>query len=352
MIDRNEALRKLAMNMARYSGIAPLAKPLMGGLGAILMLHHVSNDAPKPLGLNSHLTITPGFLDEVLTLMKQIGYVFVDMDEALARIRKPSSGERFATITADDGYRDNLVEALPVLERHGAPITVYVAPGLVEGAVDVWWELLEDIVTKADAVRMPVTGVETVFDCTDASTKRDSFCRILNHLTEDIAEEDQHGILRVMAHDAGIDAQSAGRSNVMGWDEVRRMAHHPLVTIGAHTVHHFNLKRLPEHQALAEMADAVARIADATGERPRHMAFPYGFPSAVGRREVELARAAGFASAVTTRHGLIRRGHARHLRALPRISLNGRYQNIGYVQTMLSGVTTPLANAGRQLVTV
>ena len=35
-----------------------------------------------------------------------------------------------------------------------------------------------------------------------------------------------------------------------------------------------------------------------------------------------------------------------------RISLNGRYQNIGYIRTMLSGVTTPLANAGRRLVTV
>jgi peptidoglycan/xylan/chitin deacetylase (PgdA/CDA1 family) len=352
MIDRNEALRKLAMNMARYSGIAPLAKPLMGGLGAILMLHHVSDDAPKPLGLNAHLTITPRFLDEVLTLMKQMGYVFVDMDEALARIRKPVDGPRFATITADDGYRDNFTEALPVLERHAAPITIYVAPGLVEGAVDVWWELLEDIVTKADAVRLPSAGAETVFDCAELAAKRDSFCRILNYLTEDIAEEDQHGILRGMADDAGIDAQVVGRGNVMGWDEIGRMARHPLVTIGAHTIHHYSLKRLPEGLAYSEIMDAATRIADMTGEKPRHMAFPYGFPAAVGRREVELAKKAGFASAVTTRHGLIRPGHARHLRALPRISLNGRYQNVGYVQTMLSGVTTPLANAGKQLVTV
>jgi peptidoglycan/xylan/chitin deacetylase (PgdA/CDA1 family) len=352
MIDRNEALRKLAMNMARYSGIAPLAKPLMGGLGAILMLHHVSDDAPKPLGLNAHLTITPGFLDEVLILMKGMGYVFVDMDEALARIRNPPAGSRFATITADDGYRDNFAEALPVLEKHAAPITVYVAPGLVEGVIDVWWELLEDIVTKADAVRLSVDGAATVLDCTDAPAKRDSFCRILNYLTEDIAEEDQHGVLRAMADEAGIDALGTGRSNVMDWDEIRRMALHPLVTIGAHTVHHYSLKRLAEAAALSEMADAAARIAEVTGEKPRHMAFPYGFPSAVGLREVELARKAGFASAVTTRHGLIRPGHARHLRALPRISLNGRYQNIGYIRTMLSGVTTPLANAGRQLVTV
>jgi peptidoglycan/xylan/chitin deacetylase (PgdA/CDA1 family) len=323
----------------------------MGGLGAILMLHHVSDDAPKPLGLNAHLTITPGFLDEVVTLMKQMGYAFVDMDEAVARIRKPSS-ERFATITADDGYHDNFVEALPVLEKHAAPITVYVAPGLVEGAVDVWWELLEDIVTKANAVRLPVDGVEMMFDCADPVAKCDSFSRILNHLSQNVAEEDQRDVLRNIAGEAGIDAQGVGRGNVMEWDELRRMAHHPLVTIGAHTVHHYSLRRLSEEHALSEMVDAAVRIAEVTGETPRHMAFPYGFSSAVGRREVELARKAGFASAVTTRHGLIRPGHARHLRALPRISLNGRYQNVGYVRTMLSGVTTPLANAGKHLVTV
>jgi peptidoglycan/xylan/chitin deacetylase (PgdA/CDA1 family) len=352
MIDRNEALRKLAMNVARYSGIAPLAKPLMGGVGAILMLHHVSDEAPKPLGLNAHLTITPGFLDEVVTLMEEMGYIFVHMNEAVARIRKPPAGSRFATITADDGYRDNFVEALPVLEKHAAPITVYVAPGLVEGDVDVWWELLEDIVAKADAVRLPVDSGEVLFDCTGQAAKRDSFFRMMKYLSEDIAEQDQRGILRRMAIDAGIDARHAGRSNVMDWGELQRMARHPLVTIGAHTIHHYSLKRLGEDKALSEMADAATRIADVIGEKPRHMAFPYGFPSAVGRREAELAKEAGFASAVTTRHGLIRPGHARHLRALPRISLNGRYQNIGYIRTMLSGVTTPLANAGKRLVTV
>jgi peptidoglycan/xylan/chitin deacetylase (PgdA/CDA1 family) len=352
MIDRSEALRKLAMNMARYSGVAPLAKPLMGGVGAILMLHHVSVDAPKRLGMNAHLTVTPYFLDEVVTLMKRMGYAFVDMDEAVERIAKPAPGSRFATITADDAYRDNLTEALPVLEKHSAPTTVYAAPGLIDGSVDVWWELLEDIVAKADVVRMRIGGADEAFGCATPAAKRDSFVRIMRYLSEDVSEADQRDAVRAMARQAGIDPRLAGRSNVMGWDEVRRMASHPLVTIGAHTVHHYNLKRLDEDQALAEMADAAVRIADETGKKPRHMAFPYGFPSAVGQREVRLAEQAGFASAVTTRHGLIRPEHARHLCALPRISLNGRYQDVGYVRTMLSGVTTPLANAGRRLVTV
>ena len=138
----------------------------------------------------------------------------------------------------------------------------------------------------------------------------------------------------------------------MDWDEIRRISTHPLVTIGAHTVNHYNLKRLSADKARREIADAPRIIEMETGLRPRHMAYPYGYLAAVGEREVKLAAEAGFASAVTTRHGVLSPGHARHLHALPRISLNGRYQNVAHVRTMLSGITTPIANAGRRVVTV
>ncbi len=133
---------------------------------------------------------------------------------------------------------------------------------------------------------------------------------------------------------------------------MRTIAAHPLATIGAHTVNHYNLKRLSEDKAFQEMADAARILEFELGARPRHMAYPYGYSSAVCHREVGLASKAGFVSAVTTRHGLIQPEHAKHLHALPRISVNGRYQRVGHVRTMLSGITTPLANSGKLVVTV
>lgn len=138
----------------------------------------------------------------------------------------------------------------------------------------------------------------------------------------------------------------------MSWDEIRAIAAHPLVSIGAHTVNHYNLKRLPEDRARREMTDVVTLLRSELGESPRHLAYPYGFASAVGCREVKLAGEAGYVSAVTTRHGVLRAEHANHLHALPRISVNGRYQRVAHIRTMLSGITTPLANRGRMLVTV
>ncbi|TIL37796.1 MAG: polysaccharide deacetylase [Mesorhizobium sp.] len=351
MIDGGEAIRKLALNVVRYTGLAPLAKPFVGGIGAILMLHRVTATPEKPDSVNRHLNIAPEFLDAVIADMKAHGYAFVTLDEAIERIKAGGKGGQFAAITADDAYRDNMTEALPVLEKHGAPITIYVAPGLINGAADLWWEVVEDIVSARNRLVLTTPNGPVTIDCSTPGKKIQAFARLHDYLTLEVREEDQRAVLRELARSNGIEL-GARQSLLMNWDEIRAMAGHPLVTIGAHTVNHRNLKRLSEADARHEV-DGVSGILQAElGEAPRHFAYPYGYASAVGDREVGFARDAGYVSAVTTRHGVLRAEHAGFLHALPRISVNGRYQSVAHIRTMLSGVTTPLANAGKMVVTI
>ena len=348
MIDGGEVIRKLALNVARYSGLAPLARPLVGGIGAILMLHRVTAVPEKPLGVNRHLNIAPDFLDAVITDMKAQGYAFVSMDEAVERIKRGGADGLFAAITADDAYRDNLTEALPVLEKHGVPLMIYVAPALIDGTADLWWDVIDDVVNAGATLELKRPGGTEMLDCSAPG----ALVQLYNHLTLEVPEESQRAALREFAAIAGVDPGEPGRKTLMSWDEIRSIAAHPLVSIGAHTVNHYNLKRLPEEKAKREMTDVVTLLRSELGESPRHMAYPYGYAGAVGCREVALAKEAGYVSAVTTRHGVLRAEHANHLHALPRISVNGRYQRVAHIRTMLSGITTPLANRGRMLVTV
>jgi peptidoglycan/xylan/chitin deacetylase (PgdA/CDA1 family) len=351
MIDAREAMRKLVLNVVGYSGIAPLAKPFVGGIGAILMLHRVTATPEKPNGVNRHLNIAPKFLDAMIADMKAQGYTFVSLDEAVVRIKAGGKAGQFATITADDAYRDNMTEALPVLEKHDAPIAIYVAPGLIDGTIDLWWEVLEDIVNARDMLTVAMPNGPVTIDCSTPAKKRQANARLQHHLTDGVREEDQGAVLREWARSAGVDADRPRRATLMSWDDIRSVAAHRLVTIGAHTINHRNLKRLAEADARHEIVE-VRRILQAQlGEEPRHLAYPYGYASAVGCREADLAREAGYVSAVTTRHGLLHPEHAGFLHALPRISVNGRYQSIAHIRTMLSGVTTPLANAGKMVVT-
>lgn len=352
MFDTGEAARKLALTMARYSGLPLISRPFLGGAGAVLMLHRVTDQPTGPLGVNRHLSVTPSFLEQTIAEMKRLDYRFVSMDEAVDRLKQKTFAERFAVITLDDGFRDNLDQALPVFEKHETPFIIHIAPGLTDGRSLLWWEIVEEIVAVSEQICLPTGRGALTVECRTEAEKIYANCVLTEYLTEEVAEADQHATLTGLAHAAGVDISAPGRDLLMNWDEIGRVAAHPLAQIGAHTVHHYNLKRLDESTAFDEIAMAGDILSDRLGQRPRHMAFPYGYAKAVGCREVAMAKQAGFESAVTTRHGLLQAGHRDHLHALPRISVNGRYQRISHIRTMLSGVTTPMANYGRRLVTV
>lgn len=344
MIDARDMARKLILGGVRWSGAASLLSPVLAGAGAILMLHRVNPAGGSPLGLNSHLAVSPHFLDALLGDLKRRGFTLVSLDEFVEALA--SRPKRIIAITADDGWLDNLTDALPVFEAHGTPFTIYVAPGLTSGAVMPWWEVIEELAARRDVITLPTPDGVLEFDCRGHEAARATAARLMEHVTRNVAEEEQQAVLRAMG------AADDGPRRFLNWDEVRALAAHPLATIGAHTVHHYNLKRLPADAALGEMGDSAALIEAETGMRPRHFAYPYGYEAAVGAREVDLARQAGFVSAVTTRHGVVRTAHRRHLHALPRISVNGHFQRLDYMRTFLSGATTPLANRGKRLVTV
>ena len=85
-------------------------------------------------------------------------------------------------------------------------------------------------------------------------------------------------------------------------------------------------------------------IEAAIGKRPEHLAYPVGDVTSAGPREFRIARELGFKTAVTTRPGVLFPAHADHLTALPRISVNGEYQQQRYVKVLMSGAGTALWN--------
>ena len=109
------------------------------------------------------------------------------------------------------------------------------------------------------------------------------------------------------------------------------------------------MAHLSSSEALFEMNESARRIEQQLGERPRHFAYPYGSTDDAGNREFELAKEADFASAVTTRCGVIVPEHRGHMTALPRIVIDGCYQDLQIVKTLLSGVPGRIRSRGRKL---
>ncbi|MEL6436428.1 MAG: polysaccharide deacetylase family protein [Pseudomonadota bacterium] len=336
---------------ARATGLTSLSRALIGGLGGILMLHRVSKSI-NPAGINDFLCIDPVFLDRLIDTLKREGFRFVSMDEAVDRIARSHRDERFLALTLDDGYRDNLTAAAPIFRAHETPYTIFVTPGFVEGTAHVWWDVLAAVIAKQDRIAFDSPQGRTAIDCATRRDKHAVYNTLIDYLTNDLVEETQRRFVCDLADAYSVDCVGFTKDAIMDWEELRSLRDDPLCTIGAHTINHFHLARLPEHEAMFEMEQSAKVLQIELGSRPAFFAYPYGGPNAAGKREVVLARACGFKAAVTTRHGLIRSSHAEHLHALPRISVNGNYQRAHYVRTLLSGVTVPVSNLGRLTVTI
>jgi peptidoglycan/xylan/chitin deacetylase (PgdA/CDA1 family) len=148
----------------------------------------------------------------------------------------------------------------------------------------------------------------------------------------------------------GVDEAAICPELCLSWDELKQLQSEPLITIGAHTLSHCNLARQGQETARREIADSRARI-EAVLQRPvQHMAYPYGDRAAAGAREFLLAAAAGFKTAVTTRPGMIFPENAAHPTALPRVSLNGHYQDARILPVLTSGAATALWNGFRRVI--
>ncbi|MBZ0217127.1 MAG: polysaccharide deacetylase family protein, partial [Fimbriimonadaceae bacterium] len=238
--------------------------------------------------------------------------------------------------------------AYPILKRLDVPMAVYVTTSYADRNGILWWLALEEVIRKCEYVGIEMEDEDRHFVCGSPAEKRDTFAKIYWWLRK-LPQARQREIVRDLAYRYQIDLKAQCQDLVMSWDEIMAFAADPLVTIGAHTVNHFALSCLPEKDARAEMINSAKIISSYIGEFPRHFSYPYGDPGSAGPREFDIAKDLGFLTAVTTRKGVLFEDHGDFLTALPRISLNGDYQSLRYLDLFLSGAPFALKNRMRKL---
>ncbi|TYO66392.1 polysaccharide deacetylase family protein [Bradyrhizobium hipponense] len=344
---RNNVIRA-GLGALYFSGAHHLLRPLLAGVGAIFMLHHVRPAREAAFQPNRHLEVTPDFLRATLSHLRSRDIDIVSMDELHERLVQGNFDRRFAAFTLDDGYRDNLEFALPVLRDFDAPLAVYVASDFAEGTGRLWWTALEAVIANTDQVDVQIGNSALRLDATSPAAKQAAFDRLHDWLRALPGEHDLKREIEALCARYGVDVAALCRSLCLSWDEVKRLAADPLVTIGAHSISHCNLARQSEEFAAQEMAVSKLRIEHALQAPVLHFAYPYGDREAAGNREFALAAAAGFKTAVTTRPGMLFAESAGQITALPRVSLNGNYQDTRILPVLTSGAATAMWNGFRR----
>jgi peptidoglycan/xylan/chitin deacetylase (PgdA/CDA1 family) len=332
-----------------FTGVHHLLRPIFAGVGTVFMLHHVRPRRNAAFQPNRHLEVAPEFLRAMLAHLRSRDIDIITMDELHRRLTEHNFSRRFACFTFDDGYRDNRDFALPVMREFGAPFTVHVASDFAEGIGQLWWIVLEMVIAKTSSIEADIGGVATRLDTSTPAAKEAAFERLHDWLRGLPGGGDLQREMGVLCARYSVDESAICRELCMSWDELKAFAQDPLISLGAHSVTHCNLAKQSSEIARQEMTTSRERIENALQRPVVHLAYPYGDKIAAGAREFGLAQAAGFKTAVTTRPGMIFRESAGHLTALPRVSLNGNYQDARILPVLTSGAATAMWNGFRRI---
>jgi peptidoglycan/xylan/chitin deacetylase (PgdA/CDA1 family) len=204
----------------------------------ILMYHMVS---PHRAGAKfNKLRVTPQAFARQIEWLAAQGYVFLTMAELRIHWQAGTLPRNSVALTFDDGYADNLLNALPVLQQHNAKATIYV------------------VVDRHDR---------------DWSTYKKA-----HHNSGELAQERKL-----------TDAQ------------IQQLVASGLIEIGSHTLTHANLPTLDDATRVTELYESRQVLQQLTGQPVTSFAYPFGL---YGPADVVAARQVGYLDAVTTVEGI------------------------------------------------
>jgi peptidoglycan/xylan/chitin deacetylase (PgdA/CDA1 family) len=280
--------------------LGPLARALTRRYARILMYHRFSAQ-PQPRRMSAHVFeahlryITRNFTPRPLR-------------EVVDRLRSHRSFDsRSVVLTVDDGYRDFLEHAYPLLRRYRVPATIYVVSEFAEGRCWLWFDALHWLLSAAAAGRYRFQGDGQVFELIlDAPAAREATWSKVGTYLWDLSPEAQWAAIGRLESLLGVQLPALPTTEYapMTWDELRGLDPE-LIEIGSHSCTHAVLSRCTSARQQTEIATSRKVIEERLGRRVDAFCYPHGRPQDFTAETQSIAADCGFTSAVVAFGGLV-----------------------------------------------
>jgi len=184
----------------------------------------------------------------------------VSLRELADSVRAGRVPHRSIAVTFDDGYRDNLTRALPLLKDRGTPATFFLSGDGAAAGGSFWWEQLD-----ASLEKVGLNGDEA---------------RELHWRLAHAAEEDRRRELAELPRGDGPLPPRLIK------EEVATLAREPLAEIGAHGWSHRSLASLPLDEQRGEVGENIRTLSESLGVEIVSFAYPFGGPQTSETQQV------------------------------------------------------------------
>jgi len=267
----------------------------------IILLYHRVTDLPADPEM---LAVSPLNFRQHLKYLKQ-NFPILRFEE-----NWPDNKERAVAITFDDGYADNILEALPVLEELEVPATFFVSTGHIGTTKEFWWNQLELILLGERNFPSRFVLDDNQYGQswnTATPEERKILYTALNARMKKITRDRQEAWLAQLKHWAGSLYQIRTSYRSMTRAEVKELAASPWAAVGAHTQSHTALSALTQEQQRKEILKSKQDLENIIGKEITTFSYPFGRKSDYNRTSVALCREAGFKKAASNFSGQVHR---------------------------------------------
>jgi len=215
--------------------------------------------------------------------------------------RKVKPAANGVLVTFDDGYRNNLTHAAPVLYELGIPAVFHVATGYIGHKRILWHNEIYRRVMYWPKANIPMPdGIPDKILSSDLRERR-LLANSLRQYTKKMSHDSSRQYLtRLREYDLPVLKESEQEMFAfLSWDDVREL-HRKGFEIGSHTVEHPMLTRLEPSQLDRELRESKSTIEEEVGVACRCIAYPNGTPCDYSDAVVQGARRAGYKVGLTT----------------------------------------------------
>ena len=310
-------IKKAVLFLLYHGGFGWISRLVYRRRARILMYHGITVEAVSD-PTSSKLLPLEAFERQIRHLSRY--YTIIPLDELVRRLAgNETLPAHSLVLTFDDGYRNNLEYAYPVLRKYNAPATIFLTTAFIGTADVLWTDQIDYLFSRCTGPQ----GSESLSWIADIVGIAPRSNQLTSELVKDrlkkMEDEKKQTCLQEIWNRAGSDFSDTHLSmyQFLSWEEVREMDGR-LITFGAHTRTHPILTKIPREQAREEIAGSKHEIEERTGRSATLFAYPNGKEKDFDETTKALLKDAGFSCSLTTIPGFNAQGIDRY--ALHRLS--------------------------------
>ena len=288
-------MRKIVYFFLDILGINALFRFINRHEAIILWYHGVCADDFTLLKGYDERHIPQALFRKQLKFLKSCGYTFATMTELMDTFAQGKNAEKFVVLTFDDGFRNIVDNAYPVMQKLGAKGCFYLVAGLIGTDQLLWTDHIEMFLRSSRESEFkfifqgkPITYTINTKDLLEAAM------RDIKKKLRTISDKERKEHLRQFVLESVVSVPK--EFLFASWEQIKKLDKNVL-EVGCHTQNHPNCEMLDSDEEFREeLLNSKRAIENKVGYDVKHFCYPAGSFNAEVIRHV---KEYGYQSAAT-----------------------------------------------------